>query len=112
MSSDRISIRLAIVLVLPLLGVVPIAAADSGNSFRIPELNDSNVNNALREFPVLALDCYVPECGPCTVLNSTLLELSSELNGQVAIAQINIRENNVTKNMYKINAYPTTLDIQ
>lgn len=100
---------LAIILMLPLLGIVSIATADSGNSFHIPELNDSSVNNAEREFPLFVLDCYVPECGPCTVLNSTLLELSSELKGQVAIAQVNIRENNVTKSKYKINAYPTLL---
>jgi thioredoxin 1 len=109
MSPDRISMCLAIILILPLLGTVSIVVADSGNSIRISELNDSSVNNAMKEFPLFALDCYVPECGPCTVLNSTLLELSGELKGQVAIAQINLRENNATKNKYKINAYPTLL---
>lgn len=109
MSRNRVSMCLAIILMLPILGTVSIATADSGNSIRISELNDSTVNNAQREFPLFVLDCYVPECGPCTVLNSTLLELSSELKGQVAIAQINIQENNVTKNKYKISAYPTLL---
>jgi thioredoxin 1 len=109
MSTDRISMCLAILLILPLLGTVSIVAADSGNSIRISELNDSTVNNVLKEFPLFVLDCYVPQCGPCTVANSTLLELSSELNAQVAIGRINVKENNVTKNKYKITGYPTFL---
>jgi len=109
MSPDRISICLAIILILPLLGTVSIVNADSGNSIRISELNDSTVNNVLKESPLYVLDCYVPLCGPCTVLNSTLIELSGELNPQVAIGRINVQSNNMTKNKYKITAYPTLL---
>ena len=109
MSTDRISMCLAVLLILPLLGTVSIVAADSGNSISISELNDSTVNNVLKEFPLFVLDCYFPQCGPCTVANSTLLELSSELNAQVAIGRINVKENNVTKNKYKITGYPTLL---
>ena len=109
MSPDRISICLAIILILPLLGTVSIVNADSGNSIRISELNDSTVNNVLKEFPLYVLDCYVPLCGPCTVLNSTLIELSDELNPQVAIGRINVQSNNMTKNKFKITAYPTLL---
>ena len=100
---------LAIILILPLLSTVSIVVADSGNSIRISELNDSTVNGALNEFPLFVLDCYVPQCGPCTVANSTLAELSGELNAQVAIGRINVKENNVTKNKYKITGYPTLL---
>jgi len=100
---------LAIILILPLLSTVSIVVADSGNSIRISELNDSTVNGALNEFPLFVLDCYVPQCGPCTVANSTLTELSGELNAQVAIGRINVKENNVTKNKYKITGYPTLL---
>lgn len=109
MSPDRISMCLAIILILPLLGTVSPAAADSGNSIRISELNDSTINGTLNKFPLFVLDCYVPQCGPCTVLNSTLLELSSELNAQVATGRINVQENNVTKNKYRIFGYPTLL---
>jgi thioredoxin 1 len=109
MSTERISICLAILLILPLLGTVSMVAADSGNSTHISELNDSTVNNVLREFPLFVLDCYVPMCGPCTAANSTLLELSGELNAQVAIGRINVQENNVTKNKYRIFGYPTLL---
>ena len=109
MSPDRISMCLAIILILPLLSTVSIVVADSGNSIRISELNDSTVNGALNEFPLFVLDCYVPQCGPCTVANSTLAELSGELNAQVAIGRINVKENNVTKNKYKITGYPTLL---
>lgn len=109
MSPDRISMCIAIALILPLLGTVSTVAADSGNSTHISELNDSTINGALKEFPLLVLDCYAPQCGPCTALNSTLLELSGELNAQVPIGRINVQENNVTKNKYKIFAYPTLL---
>lgn len=109
MSPDRISMCLAIILMLPLFGTVSIVVADSGNSMRISELNDSTVNGTLKEFPLFVLDCYVPQCGPCTDLNSTLLELSGELNAQVPIGRINVQENNVTKNKYKVFGYPTLL---
>jgi thioredoxin 1 len=109
MSTDRISICLAILLILPLLSTVSIVNADSGNSIHISELNDSTVNGTLKDYPLFVLDCYVPQCGPCTVLNSTLLELSGELNPQLAIGRINVHENNVTKNRYRIFGYPTLL---
>lgn len=102
---------LAILLILPLLGTASIVAADSGNSIRISDLNDSTVNDSINEYPLVLLDCYVPQCGPCMALNSTLLELSSELrdNTQVVIGRINVQENNVTKNKYRIFGYPTLL---
>lgn len=111
MSTDRISMSLAILLILPLLGTASIVAADSGNSIRILDLNDSTVNDSINDYPLVLLDCYVPQCGPCVALNSTLLELSSELKNstQVVIGRINVKENNVTKNKYRIFGYPTLL---
>ena len=111
MSTDRISLSLAILLILPLLGTASIVAADSGNSIRISDLNDSTVNDSINEYPLVLLDCYVPQCGPCVTLNSTLLELSSELknNNRMIIGRINVQENNVTKNKYRIFGYPTLL---
>jgi thioredoxin 1 len=111
MSTDRISMSLAILLILPLLGTAYTVAADSGNSIRVSDLNDSTVNDTINEYPLVVLDCYIPQCGPCMALNSTLLELSGELKNttQVVIGRINVQENNVTKNKYRIFGYPTLL---
>jgi thioredoxin 1 len=109
MSPNRTSTWVTIILLLPLFGICPIVIADPVNSIGISELNDSTVNNVLKEYSLFVLDCYVPQCGPCMALNSTLSDLSSELNARVAIGRINVQKNNVTKNEYKIHAYPTIL---
>jgi thioredoxin 1 len=108
-SRIRISTSIKIVLSLSLLGISAIVNADPGNSIGISELNDSTVNSMIADHSLFVLDCYSPLCGPCMALNSTLSELSRELNEKVAIGRINVQKNNVTKNEYKIHAYPTIL---
>lgn len=73
------------------------------------ELNDSNVNNELSQYPFFVLDCYVTWCEPCKDLTSTLSELSSELKSQVAFGTIDVEENKETKELYNIFSYPAIL---
>jgi thioredoxin 1 len=75
-------------------------------------LNDSTVSEALNEYPLFVLDCYVSWCEPCKDLNMTFDELSDELKDQVAFGSINIENNRETADRYGIVSYPTILFIK
>jgi thioredoxin 1 len=70
---------------------------------------DENLASAAKQYPFLALMGFMGWCGYCDQMNQTILNLSSELQGQVAFAVINIEKNNATKSQYNITSYPTTL---
>ena len=72
-------------------------------------LGDENLNLAIGNYPFLVVDAYAPWCEYCHYLNGTILELSSELQGQVAFGLIDAEKNNDTRNSYNFTAYPTLL---
>ncbi len=86
-------------------------ASDPYQSNSPLELTGNNVASALNNSSFFILDFYYPGCGPCKSMNNTTSVLSSELQGQVRFARMNVREkeNSQTVQKYKISAYPTLL---
>jgi thioredoxin 1 len=72
-------------------------------------IKDSDLQMALDQYPFMVLDAYVTWCDPCHRMNQTVLELSRELQGQVAFGALNVGFNPETKRRYNISAYPTFL---
>ena len=66
----------------------------------------SDVLNAKR--PVV-VDFWAEWCGPCKMIAPALDELSTELNGRVTIAKINIDENPHTPQKYGVRGIPTMM---
>lgn len=58
--------------------------------------------------PVL-LDLWADWCGPCHMLAPTLDQLSSEMNGRVKVAKLNIDENPGIANRFGVRSIPTLL---
>lgn len=69
-------------------------------------INDDNLDSAVSKYPYLVVDAYTPWCEYCHYQNTTLSELSSELQGQVAFGLIDVDKNNATKTRYNITSYP------
>ena len=86
-----------------------VAMAAPANSTNIFEVNDSTLNNSIEMHPLFVLDCYEPWCEPCMRLNTTVHKLANDLNGQIAVGQIDMDLNEKTKEMYNITGYPTIL---
>jgi thioredoxin 1 len=82
--------------------------SNNSQSFKF-ETNDSEVNATISKYPFFILDYYAPGCEPCESMNSSIYQLSSELNGQAAFGTINIANNSMTARRFGIDIFPTLL---
>jgi len=62
------------------------------------------------DVPVI-VDFWAPWCGPCKMLAPVLDEIATEQGSRVKIAKVNVDENSVLANQYKIQGIPTLLYI-
>ena len=109
MSINRTKTCLALVSLL-LIFIQNSAATDSSRSpSDIFKVNDSTLNSSIDMYPLFILDCYEPWCEPCMRLNTTVHKLANDLDGQIAVGQIDMDLNEKTREMYNITVYPTIL---
>lgn len=74
------------------------------------ELNQSNVDETLKEKKVTVLDFWAPWCGPCRMLGPIIDELSTDNVGKdVTIAKINVEENQELAIKYGVRGIPTVV---
>jgi thioredoxin 1 len=57
----------------------------------------------------VVVDFWAEWCGPCRMIAPSLEELSSELNGKLIIAKLNIDENPQTPIKYGVRGIPTLM---
>lgn len=80
------------------------------NNPSLPVLvTDHNIEAAIEKYPFFVLMGFADWCGYCQMMNSTVLNLSKELQGEVAFGLIDAEKNNATTDKYDIVSYPKIL---
>ncbi|MDP4143663.1 MAG: thioredoxin [Bacillota bacterium] len=76
----------------------------------IKEAQDLSFNEEINgsDVPVV-VDFWAPWCGPCKMLGPVIEELSNELDGKVKFLKVNVDDNPVTSQTYKIASIPTVM---
>lgn len=72
-------------------------------------LTDGSMDAAIKQYPLLIVDCWAEWCGPCRSVAPTIDELARELSGRVVFGKLNVDENFQTSSKYGISAIPTML---
>lgn len=72
-------------------------------------LTDQNIEQAIREYPRLVVDCWAVWCGPCRIVAPTIEALASEKAGEIVFGKLDIDQNGHTAIKYAISAVPTML---
>ena len=73
------------------------------------KVTDSTLDDLVKEYPVVVVDCWAPWCGPCRFIAPVVEQLSKEMQGKVVFAKLNTDENRLTSSKYGIMSIPTLL---
>lgn len=76
----------------------------------VKEINDANFSEEVinSEVPVI-VDFWASWCGPCKMLAPVMEEVASELNGKATFVKVNVDENPITSNQFRVASIPTVL---
>ena len=72
-------------------------------------LNDTTIDAAVSQYPLLIVDCWAEWCGPCRMIAPIIEEFVNEFGGRAVFGKLNVDENMQTSNKYRISAIPTLL---
>ena len=76
----------------------------------IKYVSDSSFeNDVLKSDTPVLVDYWAEWCGPCRLIAPILDEVSKEYGGKVAVAKLNVDENQATPAKYNIRGIPTLM---
>lgn len=71
-------------------------------------LTDANFAEKVEQAQgVVVVDFWAPWCVPCKLVGPVIEHLASELNGQVTVGKLNVDENPLVSDRYRIKSIPT-----
>jgi thioredoxin 1 len=72
-------------------------------------LTDANIEEAIKKYNTIVIDCWAPWCGPCRIVAPVIEELAKEMQGRVVFGKLNVDENLATSAKHQIMSIPTLL---
>jgi thioredoxin 1 len=72
-------------------------------------LNDDSLDEALKIYPHLVLDCWEIGCPPCKLIEPKIDRMADKFKGRIVFAKLCIDRNPITRSNYGISRTPTLL---
>jgi thioredoxin 1 len=73
------------------------------------EMNDADIEENVKKYSTIVVDCWAPWCGPCRMVSPIINELAKELQGKIVFGKLNVDENPQTSAKHQIMSIPTLL---
>ena len=73
------------------------------------EMTDADINNKIKQYDTVVVDCWAPWCGPCRAIAPIVEDLAKELQGKVVFGKLNVDNNQSTAMDYGIMSIPSLL---
>jgi thioredoxin 1 len=73
------------------------------------QLLDADIDETMKKYPTIVIDCWAPWCGPCRMIGPVIEELAREMKEKIVFGKLNVDENPQTSMKYKIMSIPTLL---
>lgn len=73
------------------------------------KLADADLDDAVRRYPLVVVDCWAPWCGPCHMVAPVIAELARDYVGRIVFAKLNVDQNPATAMKYGISSIPALL---
>ena len=72
-------------------------------------VSDRNFEQAVKNYPLVVVDCWAAWCAPCRAIAPIVDELAKEYTGKIVFGKLNVDENPETAQRFGIMAIPTLL---
>jgi len=72
-------------------------------------ITDNDMDENIKKYPLLIVDCWAPWCGPCRMVGPVIEELAKEMKGKTVFGKLNVDENPQTSAKHQIMSIPTML---
>jgi len=73
------------------------------------EITDADVEDNIKKYETIVIDCWAPWCGPCRMVHPIIEELAKEMQGIIVFGKLNVDENPMTSAKHQIMSIPTLL---
>ena len=72
-------------------------------------LTEQNFEEFIKQYPLVAVDCWAPWCGPCRMVAPIIDELAKEYQGKIVFGKLNTDENQGIALKFNIMSIPTLI---
>ena len=72
-------------------------------------VTDNNLDEALKKYENLVVDCWAEWCMPCKMLGPVIDELAKENEGKIVFSKLNVDDNPNKARQYGIMSIPTLI---